>query len=158
MTSQITTLTNVYSTGYSGADQKRKHQSSTSLAFVQGIHRRPVNSPHKWPVTQSCFHLMTSSWRCQLNSLGIPILSIKMRQSDDCVILIMGILVPGKTVFFMLNREWITLNWGLRYGVCCVVVGRSYHRRLGRISVNSCQQSWMNATCTLVGTHISFFS
>ena len=28
------------------------HQSSASLAFVRGIHRRPVNSPHKWPVTR----------------------------------------------------------------------------------------------------------
>ena len=32
-----------------GADQ-RKHQSSASLAFVWGIHRWPVNSPHKGPV------------------------------------------------------------------------------------------------------------
>ena len=30
---------------------KEKHQSSTSLAFVRGIHRGPVNSPHKGPVT-----------------------------------------------------------------------------------------------------------
>ena len=29
---------------------------------MRGIHGRPVNSPHKWPVTQKCFHLMTSSW------------------------------------------------------------------------------------------------
>ena len=35
MASQITSLTIVYSTVYSGADQ-RKHQSSTSLAFVRG--------------------------------------------------------------------------------------------------------------------------
>ena len=49
--SQITSITIVYSTFYSDADQ-RKHQSSTSLAFVRGIHRGPVNSPHKWPVTQ----------------------------------------------------------------------------------------------------------
>ena len=41
---------------YSGADQ-RKHQSSASLAFVQGIHRWPVNSPHKWPVTRKMFPL-----------------------------------------------------------------------------------------------------
>ena len=34
-----------------GADQ-RKHQSSVSLAFVWGIHRSPVNSPHKGPVTR----------------------------------------------------------------------------------------------------------
>ena len=54
MASQITSLTIVYSTVYSGADQ-RKHQSSASLAFVWGIHRRPVNSPHKWPVTRKMF-------------------------------------------------------------------------------------------------------
>ena len=60
MASQITSLTIIYSTVYSGADQ-RKHQSSASLAFVRGIHRGPVNSPHKWPVTQKIFHLMTSS-------------------------------------------------------------------------------------------------
>ena len=49
--SQITSLTIVYSIVYSDADQ-RKHQSSASLAFVRGIHRGPVNSPHKWPVTR----------------------------------------------------------------------------------------------------------
>ena len=48
--SKITSLTIVYSTVYSGADQ-RKHQSSASLAFVGGIHRPPVNPPHKRPVT-----------------------------------------------------------------------------------------------------------
>ena len=37
-----------------GADQ-RKHQSSTSLAFARGIHRWPVNSPHKRPVTRKMF-------------------------------------------------------------------------------------------------------
>ena len=54
MASQITSLTIVYSTVYSSADQ-RKHQSSASLAFVRGIHRGPVNSPHKWPVTRKMF-------------------------------------------------------------------------------------------------------
>ena len=48
--SQITSL----KSPASGADQ-RKHQSSASLAFVWGIHRGPVNSPHKWPVTRKMF-------------------------------------------------------------------------------------------------------
>ena len=43
MTSQITSLTIVYSTVYSGADQ-RKHQPSGSLAFVRGIHRWPASN------------------------------------------------------------------------------------------------------------------
>ena len=48
--SQITSLTIVYSIVYSDADQ-RKHKKSASLAFV----RRPVNSPHNWPVTPKMF-------------------------------------------------------------------------------------------------------
>ena len=52
--SQITSLIIVYSNVYSDADQ-RKLESSTSLAFVRGIHRGPVNSPHKWPVTWKIF-------------------------------------------------------------------------------------------------------
>ena len=54
MASQITRLTSVYLTVYLGVD-KRKHQSSASLAFVQGIHRSSVNSPHKGPVTRKMF-------------------------------------------------------------------------------------------------------
>ena len=55
---------------YSGADQ-RKHQSSASLAFVQGIHRRPVNYPHKGPLRRKMlpFHstrMMATSCRHHL--------------------------------------------------------------------------------------------
>ena len=67
MASQITSPTTVYSAVYSGADQG-KYQSSVSLAFVWGIHRGPVNSPHKWPVTRKMFPfddviMLTSRWR-----------------------------------------------------------------------------------------------
>ena len=43
---------------------QRKHQSSV----VRGIHRWPVNSPHKGPVPRKCFHLMTSS--CGAAAIG----------------------------------------------------------------------------------------
>ena len=52
--SQITRLTIVYSTVYSDTDYS-KYQSPASLAFVPGIHRGPVNSPHKWPITRKMF-------------------------------------------------------------------------------------------------------
>ena len=48
--SQLTSLKIVYSSVYSGADQ-RKHQSWAS--------RWPMNSPQKGPVTWKIFHLMT---------------------------------------------------------------------------------------------------
>ena len=52
--SQTTSLASVYSPVWLGADQ-RKHQSSASLAFVRGIHRTSVNSPHKATVTRKMF-------------------------------------------------------------------------------------------------------
>ena len=45
---------------------RRKYQSSASLAFVRGIHRWLVNSPHKWPVSQKMFPFddaITLPWR-----------------------------------------------------------------------------------------------
>ena len=54
MASQITSVSSVNSTVCSGIDQI-KHQSTASLAFVWGIHRWPVNSPHKGPVTRKVF-------------------------------------------------------------------------------------------------------
>ena len=55
MASQITSLTIVYSHFFFSGTDQRKHQSSASLAFVRGIHRWPVNSPHKGPVKRTMF-------------------------------------------------------------------------------------------------------
>ena len=65
MASQITSLMIVYPTVYSDIDQ-RKHPNSASLDFVRGIHRSPVNSRHKGPVTRIFFQLMTSSCNCDI--------------------------------------------------------------------------------------------
>ena len=103
MASQNTTLTILYSIVYSGADQ-RKHQSSASLAFVRGIHRWPVNTPHKGPVTRKMFPfddvimvlvyspgpLFTN--KTPLYMIGITI--INLRWSSDRLRFIMGIRIP----------------------------------------------------------------
>ena len=78
MASQITSLTTVYPTVYSGADQ-RKHQSYASLAFVRGIHRWPVNSPNKGPVT-----------RKMMTSLRITYLPHVIESSGPCSALCYG--------------------------------------------------------------------
>ena len=92
MASQITSFTIVYSTVFSGADQ-RKHQSSALLAFVRGIHRQPVNSPHKWPITQKLltfdddfmqcilFHSGKCIWNCRLKNVGYFVLASKSLSS-----------------------------------------------------------------------------
>ena len=89
--SLITSLTSVYSTVYSDADL-RKHQSSASLAFVQGIHRGPVNSPHKWPVTRKMFpfddvvmyhaHVYRSPWSISIYLIGFPFWRKELNYSD----------------------------------------------------------------------------
>ena len=70
--SQITSLTIVYSTVYSDADQ-RKHKSSASLAFVWGIHRDRWIPCTKGQLRDKCLHLMTSS--CYQRILFLPMRS-----------------------------------------------------------------------------------
>ena len=78
--SQITSLTIVFSTVYSDADQ-RKHQTSASLALVSGIHQGSVNSPHKWPITRKMFplddvimacHVFVDALNIRLPRVSIP--------------------------------------------------------------------------------------
>ena len=82
MGSQITSISTVCSTIYSGADQ-RKHQSSASLAFVGGIHRWPVNSSHKRPVTRKMlsFDDVIMRWVQDRSKAGFR------RVYDECVLL-----------------------------------------------------------------------
>ena len=49
--SQITSLVIVYSTVYSGADQRKYQSSPRHWPFLRGIHRGPV-SPHKGTVSR----------------------------------------------------------------------------------------------------------
>ena len=86
-------LTIVYSTVYSDAHQ-RKHQSSASLVFVRGIHRGPVNSPRKWPVTRKMLPfddviMMFSWWRIRTNLLNLVFtigLIIFIKTWDFCIL------------------------------------------------------------------------
>ena len=77
----------------SGTDQ-RKSQSSVSLAFVRGIHRWPVDSPHKGPVTQKM---------CPLDDI-----TIVMRSLQGCYAGIMELYkyspVPASAKWY---TEWM---------------------------------------------------
>ena len=55
MASQITSLRIVCSTVYSGADQRKYHKVPRHWPFVRGIHRWPLNSPHKRTETRKMF-------------------------------------------------------------------------------------------------------
>ena len=62
--SEITSLTIVYSTVYSDADQ-RKQQSSALLALCGEFTGDRTNGQQR----EKCFHLMTSSWNIDVHQL-----------------------------------------------------------------------------------------
>ena len=103
--SQITSLTVVYSTHYSDANQ-RKHQSSASLAFVRGIHRDRWIPRTKGQLRGKCFHLITSS--C--------VICRSQPQRDTiattCTAQTMGLLPPRRTTADLIPKKPITF-WGL---------------------------------------------
>ena len=78
LASQITSLTIVCLTVYLDVDL-RKYQSSASLAFVWGIHRRPVNSPHKWPVARKMFPFDDVIMEGGTKPLGMPLGSLQIK-------------------------------------------------------------------------------
>ena len=107
MASPITSLTIVYSTVYSGADE-RKHQNSASLALVRGIHRWPVNSPHKGPVTRKMFPfddvIMT-----QLSADSV-LKSMPDRQRRNCYGSSSSTMVPTSIITFCPMKTYEVLK------------------------------------------------
>ena len=79
MASEITGVVIVFTTVGSGAYEK----ASRLCVFVRGIHRWPVNSPHKRPITQKMFplddYIMTyrSAKICQWATSYFTVISIK---------------------------------------------------------------------------------
>ena len=73
MASQITGVSIVCLIVCSGLDE-RKHQSPVSLVFMKGIHRSPVDSPHKVQVARKNFRLITSPWK-DVSSMSTYLLS-----------------------------------------------------------------------------------
>ena len=122
----------VTETIYSCADQ-RKHQSSASLAFVRGIHRWPVNSPHKWPVTRKMFpfdDVIRNALLTQISRNLVPSVTyfaVVLKRLDNwngCNGLAMWLMLshkvhdtlqtPGCRHFFN-GTLWISINVSLKF-------------------------------------------
>ena len=116
--SQITSASCVYSTVCSGADQII-YQSSSSLAFVRGIHRWQVNFPHKEPVTRKMFPFddvnMCEDWRQPLRnypyltSRGIKPIKKKWplfaENLSKCILLNENVFVLSKISLNLIPKE-----------------------------------------------------
>ena len=116
MASKITSLAIIYSTVYSGADQ-RKHQSSASLAFARGIRRSPVTSPH-----EGQWRGKVSIWWCHLSlkmkyHIMTICISLKINTNQFCWTAIpekrticINYITQGRTLMMM---ELLLLYWYL---------------------------------------------
>ena len=107
MASQITSLTIVYLTVYSGGDQ-RKHKSSASLAFLRGIHRWPVNSPHKGPVTWEMFPF-DDVIMCEV---GIAIRCLLWVKIMICVLSLPMLCCAYNNAYWTHNGTQLYMVWG----------------------------------------------
>ena len=130
MESQITSLTIVYSTVYSGPDH-RKHQSSASLAFVRGL----VNSPYKGPVTRKmypCDDVISSIRQLTCHIISSKIIEIYTR---------VMIVYAGLLRYFM----YIT-SYGMctHFFGCCITVIHQLIKAIRYISISlTLKQSWI---------------
>ena len=133
--SQITSLAIVFSTVYLDTDQ-RKHQSSASLAFVRGIHRRPVNSPHKWPVTRKMFpfddvimlylHLNLTTLEGSSTEFGYIITTMVKPAAHT-----FGFCPPR---MYLVSQQVLCINCKLN-GLCCAKITRPITEKLRGYSV-----------------------
>ena len=127
LASQITSLTVVYSIVDSGVNQ-RKHQSSASLAFVQEIHRGPVNFPHKWPDTRKMFpfddaimshmlYKMLQAFIPPSNTAGIMfqfrLILKEFAPAKQYLWLLMN--TNGKVLIIIKRHESISIHWQLDF-------------------------------------------
>ena len=80
-----------------GEDQ-RQHQSSAPLAFVRGIHRWPVNSPHKRPVTRKMFPF-ADVIKVILNSIMTGLDLIAIVDNWACINMTIGCTMYFKNIF-----------------------------------------------------------
>ena len=144
ITSQVTGVSIIYSTTCSGT-----YQSSASLAFVRGIHRWPVNSPHKRPVTRKIFPFddvimttheipkYTTTLRGVINLLQGTFLS--MVNVDECIFQITTTSTKGQWVnkytlyvsmiilWMKIFEYWFKCHWGLlvRAKLTGIIIGSS---------------------------------
>ena len=136
MASQIASVSSVYSTVCSGANQ-RKHQSSASLAFVRGLHRWSMNSPRKGSATRKMFLLYDvhdlrcfSDWSKHVLPLGYCIiiwqalaLLLKCRVLIEIIriyrdrVLILHVECTSYMLFGLLTERSISVSrhWKIRF-------------------------------------------
>ena len=133
MASQSTSNSIVWSTVCSGAHKKHR---SASQAFVRGIHRSPVVSPHKGPVTRKMFPFDDVIMVDPLESTFIV-------SSNDTVLILLWLVC-----FYWYN---------VSFGVTSMAQSPSYQQRnspsANETTLKIIVNWWLNVTGKSVASH-----
>ena len=108
--------------------------SSASLALVRGIHRRPVNSPHKWPVTRKMFPfddvIMSSpSLKCWHISVLMHCIAYQLIYSANGSNFRWAVWCSQMPFISLINRDFskhISVLWH-NLIICCHLPDRMWH-------------------------------
>ena len=131
MAFQITGISIVYSAVFF----KRRSKKTTTFrvtGLCEGIHRWPMDSPHKGPVPRIFPHLITSSWwhdwygsltNLSHWSIWIPVVEV-YRRSWDCFIYTNLTYIIWKATFLLKrvhgirrnNGIWLRAKWNIFCG------------------------------------------
>ena len=161
MLSRITSISIVCSTICSGRDQ-RKHQSAASMAFVWGIHRSPVNSPHKGPVTRKMFPfdevIMTSGQVLWMLYQPIPMVSIflfrlvtkkvqRLHMTLLCSEAITLVVLMHRMPIMWNRTSWnFTImggsHWGTQHGLLQLSLESGYNKDQYKTMLHTVHQWW----------------
>ena len=113
--SQITSLTIVYSTVYSDADQ-RKHQSSASLAFVRGIHRGPDELPAQMASYAENFPFDDAIMHARIGHISSTLCPMEYQHGFDVlrsVVVISKVLLDSYDTFTHTFQGCFTSSWAI---------------------------------------------
>ena len=128
MACQITSLTIVCSTDYSGVDQ-RKHQSYASLAFVRGIHRWPANFSHKWQVTRKIFPFndVIMTQRKFFKGKGNPAFICRtIEYIHQCYVVVMHASFIARRAGLLWSQQDFEWRWSVPLFKCLTVLEFSF--------------------------------
>ena len=106
----------VWATSVYSRRRSKKYQSFAWLAFVRGIHRWPVNSPHKGPVTRKMFPFDDVIMHCFVKLITAFLSYTFKRVVNELLLECWGLLASEISVISFINERW-------RYFVTTPLIG-----------------------------------
>ena len=106
--------------------------NSASLAFVRGIHRGPVNSPHKWPVTRKMppfddVIMGSHQPEKKQHPTKVPPSHVReMKRPSDIAILVSGEIAAK--LLNRINQDYQSIKLKYAAGYHCIIANNDFKK------------------------------